>query len=104
MILDGIFSKKALVCFAGAIALLGVAYASLMAIGLAPSPYARMTATEEKITNLSGGDLEITETSIDSFAKEEFISIYISKAGVKGESLVAKWFRKRTLLFRYDPA
>jgi hypothetical protein len=56
-----------------------------------------------KITNLSGGDFEITYTNCDTLAKEEFVSVYVSKAGGNKTSLFARWLNKRTLLFQYDP-
>jgi hypothetical protein len=104
MKLNGMFSRKAIACSAGAIVLLGVGYVFLASIGMAPTPYTRMTETRMKIRNLSGEDFEVTYTNSDSLAKEEFVSVYVSKAGVNGESWVAKWFRNKTLLFRYDPA
>jgi hypothetical protein len=101
MILIGIFSRKLLAYLASALVLLGIAYVFLAAVGLAPTPFTRMTETKMKVTNLSSGDFEVTYTNSDSLAKEEFVSVYVSKSG---QSFFTKWIPRKTLLFRYDPA
>ncbi|MFZ0909815.1 MAG: hypothetical protein WA766_10055 [Candidatus Acidiferrales bacterium] len=80
----------------GAIVLLGAVYLVFKYSGV-------KTESEVTINNISGGDFEITYTSIDRIAKEEFISVYISKAAEGREPFFVKWFRPKTLLFRYDP-
>jgi hypothetical protein len=56
-----------------------------------------------KITNLSGADFEITDTDCDLIAKEEFVSVYVSRTVAKGQSWFSGWRNRKTLLFRYDP-
>jgi hypothetical protein len=52
-----------------------------------------LTQTLQKIPNLSGYDFEISETSCDLIAKDDAVSILVSKSGRK----------QQTLLFKYDP-
>lgn len=49
--------------------------------------------TREKIVNLSGFDFEIIETNCDRLAKEDWITIFASKAGEN----------RKTVLFEYVP-
>ena len=75
MKLNRISIRYAAACFFSAILLMGIAYVFLAAIGLVPTPYTCMTETKTRITNLSGGDFEITDTGCDTLAKEEFVSV-----------------------------
>ena len=97
MSLTAMFSiRKVLAYFAGAIVL-------LVAVYLISEYAGAQTETEMKIHNISGGDFEITYTSIDRIAKDEFISVSVSQAAASREPFFAKRFRRKTLIFRYDP-
>lgn len=72
-----------------------------METGLVPSPLATSTNTVARLNNVAGYDYEVTYTNSDTLAKNEWISVYVSKSG---KSLVPYWLHKKTLLFRYDPA
>jgi len=97
-------SRRALALLASVVFVIGIAYIFLTKVGMVPTPSTCMTESKVRITNLSGGDFEITDTDCDFLAKEEFVSVYVSRARTNGGSLLAKWFRGKTLLFRYDPA
>lgn len=58
------------------------------------------TETKMKITNLTGADIEVTDTQVDAIAHYEYVSVYIHQTG---ESKFAELFHRRTLLFQYDP-
>lgn len=103
MNLNGMSLRKALAFFAIAIFLLVAAYVFLAGTGKVPWPSSRFTETKMKIANLSGGDFEVDYTNSDLLAKEEFISVYVSKAEANTGSLLSKWFPRKTLLLRYDP-
>jgi hypothetical protein len=53
-----------------------------------------MTETVQEIADLSGYDFKVTETGCSTFAKDGFVSVYISLAHRN----------KPILLFKYDPA
>src|ERR1700730_3943682 len=62
--------------------------------------------SEDQITiaNLSGMKFKVIYTNCDALAKEEEVSVYVSRADVQGESVLARWLNRKTLLFSYDPA
>jgi hypothetical protein len=62
-----------------------------------------LSENQMTIPNLSGMKFEVIYTNCDTLAKEEEISVYVSGADVNGESVLAKWSNRRTVLFRYDP-
>ncbi|UWZ86964.1 hypothetical protein [Occallatibacter riparius] len=69
------------------------------------NPLTAWTCTSEKkggLSNVSGVDLEIEYTACDLLAKDEAISVYASP--YQPGSKHGTWFRKRTLIFRYDPS
>ena len=72
-----------------------------MELGLAPSPFATSTSTEARLNNVAGYDYEVTYTNSDTLAKNEWMSVYVSKSGT---GFLPYWLHKKTLLFRYDPA
>jgi hypothetical protein len=47
--------------------------------------------------------VEATYTNCDTFAKEEVVSVYISRAAAPGEAFLARWLSQKTLIFRHDP-
>jgi hypothetical protein len=89
---------------AGSILLLIIAYLSLAYLGIIPKPFACNSETKRLVTDISGGDFEITYTNCDALAKEEFVSVYVTRTKGSGNPILAKLLNKRTLLFRYDPA
>jgi hypothetical protein len=69
------------------------------------NPFTAWACTSESrggLSNVSGWDLEIEYTACDLLAKDEAISVYASLHRPDGSQ--RRWFRKRTLIFRYDPA
>jgi hypothetical protein len=62
-----------------------------------------MTEELKTIPNLSGMRFEVTYTNCDTLAKEEEVTVYVSRAPVKGESLAARWSNRKTPIFRYVP-
>jgi hypothetical protein len=84
--------------------IIAIIWGTLIEFGLAPSPYANTTRTEVRLHNIGGDDYEVTYTSSDTLAKNEWISVYVSKTRSGVDSLVPDWLQKKTLLFRYDPA
>ncbi len=82
---------------------LGAAYLILVAVGQVTWPGACLTEDLTAIPNLSGMKVEATYTNCDTFAKEEVVSVYISRAVAPGEPFLARWRSQRTLIFRYDP-
>jgi hypothetical protein len=95
-------NKRALI-LVGSLALLAAAYLFLALVGVVPAPFACSSETKQTLGNVSGMDFEITYTNCDTLAKEEFVSIYVSKTGESGGSLFGRLFSRRTLVFRYDP-
>ena len=56
------------------------------------------------IPNLSGMEFKIIYTTrARLFVTDYAISVYGRRAAVKEESLFARWSKRQTLLFRYDP-
>ncbi len=95
--------KKRLGLIAGSIMLLATAYLFLAYIGVVPAPYTCSSETEKRIVDISGYDFEIVDTDCDALAKEEFVSVYVSKTEGNKNPLLARLLRRKTLLFRYDP-
>jgi len=96
--------KKRLGLIAGSIMLLATAYLFLAYIGVVPAPYTCSSETEKRIVDISGYDFEIVDTDCDALAKEEFVSVYVSKTEGNKNPLLVKLLGRKTLLFRYDPA
>jgi hypothetical protein len=88
--------RKALLYLAIVLVPLGIAYAFLADFGV-------ISETKAKLSNLSGADFEVTYTNSDRLAKEEYVSVYISRTALNRTSAFDRWRNKRTLLFRYDP-
>ena len=97
-------AKRAVLYCASIVVALAAVYVILVATGRIPLPGACITEEKMRIPNLSGMEFEVTYTNCDTLAKQEAISIYVSRAAVNGESLFARWLNRKTLLFRYDPA
>jgi len=55
------------------------------------------------IPNLAGASVDVVYTNCDTFAKDESVKVYFSRAGVKGESWLSRWRRHKTLVLWYDP-
>jgi len=96
--------KKHLGLVVGGVTLLAMAYLFLAYIGAVPAPSTCTSETKETLTSVLGGDFEIVYTNCDALAKEEFVSVYVSKARGNRNPLLARLSGKKTLLFRYDPA
>jgi hypothetical protein len=62
-----------------------------------------MTEELKTIANLSGMKVEVIYTNCDTLAKEDSVSVYVSKAHDGGESWFARWSNQRTLIFSYVP-
>jgi hypothetical protein len=67
-------------------------YLMLVLIGLDPLT-ACITETRGKISAMAGSDFEISETNCDEIAKQDWISVSVSRPGKA----------HKTLLFQYDP-
>jgi hypothetical protein len=93
--------KKAVAYCAGIAVALGTVYAIFVAVLKIPG--ACITEEMRTIPNLSGMKFEVTYTNCDTIAKDEAVRVYVSRAAVPGESLLARWSNRKTLLFRYDP-
>lgn len=61
------------------------------------------TKTVMQIKNLSGYDYDIVDTTVDSIAKWEYISIYLSKSRKVHGNPLLYFYDKKSLIFRYDP-
>jgi hypothetical protein len=83
---------------AGIVTLCIVAYAGLYTI----RSMACDTITKKRTADAMGDAIEVTYANCDTLAKEEFVSVYISKAANKSFPFT-KWFQKKTVVFRYDP-
>jgi hypothetical protein len=71
--------------------------------GLNPlTAWACSSESKGGLSNVSGWDLEIEYTACDLLARDEAISVYASPHRPGGSQHM--WFRKRRLIFRYDPA
>jgi hypothetical protein len=62
-----------------------------------------LTEVLKTIPDLSGMKFEITYENCDTLAKEEAVTVYVSKA-VAGNSLFSRWSNRKTPIFCYDPA
>lgn len=94
--------KKVLIYGAGIALALVVVYVILVATGIISLD----SYTEELTTipNLSGMEFRVVYTSrARLFVTDYAVSVYARRAATEGESLVAKWLNRQTLLFRYDP-
>ncbi len=58
---------------------------------------------ETVIPDLDGVGVEVTYTNCDTLAKDESISVYLSRSANKKDSWFARWRNHRALVFRYDP-
>jgi hypothetical protein len=95
--------RKIYILIAIIIAALVAAWYFLSMVGIFPLFGATNTKTVMHIKNLSGYDYDIVDTTVDSIAKWEYISIYVSKSKkVHGNPLLI-FFDKKSLIFRYDP-
>jgi len=66
-------------------------------------PGACVTEELRNIPNLSGMKFEIIYTNCDTLAKEEEVSVYVSRSLVNGNSFLARWSNRRARVFTYDP-
>jgi len=55
------------------------------------------------LSDVSGADIEVVYTNSDALAKQEDISVYISEASKGKTTWLRRAFRRKALLFRYDP-
>ena len=78
-------------------------YVILVATGVVPWPYACSTETALQVKGLSGADFEVTDTTCDTFAKEEFVNVYVSSTRANEAAWITRLLKRRTLLFRYVP-
>ena len=94
--------KKVLVYGLGLAVALGAVNVILVATRIISlDSYAEELTT---IPNLSGMEFKVIYTSrARLFVTDYAISVYVRKADVKGESLLARWSNRQTLLFSYDP-
>lgn len=59
--------------------------------------------TKMALSDVSGTDIEVVYTNSDALAKEENISVYVCAASRGKTAWLRKAFRRKALLFRYDP-
>jgi len=78
----------------GVAVLLGIAGMIVIAINLFLLSGACITETKQKISNLSGFDIEMSETDCSTLGEDAAVSVFIAKTGEK----------RKTLLFKYGPA
>jgi hypothetical protein len=90
--------KTMVLCVVG----IAAGYAILRLSGII-DPGACISEQLQTVPNLSGTRIEIVYTNCDILAKSEAISVYFSRATAQGESWLARWMNRRTLVFRYDP-
>jgi uncharacterized membrane protein (DUF485 family) len=96
--------RKILVNSVSTAVALGVVYVILLVIGVIPLG-GSFTDDLLTIPNLSGMEFKIIYTGRAHFLVTEYAtSVYVRRADVKGESLLARLLNRETLLFRYDPA
>jgi hypothetical protein len=69
----------------------GSVYLALTAFGL--TPFACLTETRQRISDLSDFSFEISETSCDTLAKDDAISVFATRPG----------HTEKVLLLKYDP-
>src|ERR1700736_3442555 len=89
----------------GGLALIGaiVLYVRIVVLHLAPIPGAEISETKMELRNVAGADFEVVETDYDGFSKEEFVSVYVWKAG-RRSNWMGQLAHRKDLLFRYDPS
>lgn len=84
------------------VVLFGCAYIGLVYLGFVPPPNACSTETKLVVRNVAGLDFRVEDSDCDTFAKEDFVSVYVWDSR-RDHS----WFRRLTdgkeLLFRYYP-
>lgn len=56
-----------------------------------------------KVEDVSGIRFEVEDTSNDTFAKDEAVSVYAKRSVSDGMWFFPSWRNRRTLIFRYDP-
>lgn len=94
--------KRLVVTLGTILLMLGAGYVLLLAIGFM-DPNACISETKGAIPDLSGARFEIIYTNCDTLAKDEAISVFISRSAVSRDSWFAKLRSRRSLVFRYDP-
>jgi hypothetical protein len=62
-----------------------------------------MSEDRMTISNLEGMEFKTIYTNCDTLAKDEEISVYVSKSATSRESLFTRWLNRKTLIFSYDP-
>jgi hypothetical protein len=72
---------------------LGPVFLGLIMIGWVPLPGARITEDRGKVSDISGFDFEFSETACDVIAKDDAITVFISRPGAANKAAV----------FKYDP-
>lgn len=87
-------TRTSICCIAAIAVTIGPIYLLLAMVGLAPTPGTCITEIHRKIISPLGFYFEISETDCDTLAKDSAISVYASRTGQTG----------RTLLFKYGPA
>ena len=89
---------------AAAVVLMGALWGGSAELGILPSPGSTVSKTELRIPDLRGFSYEVIDTRVDTLAKWEYISVYVSTAGkAHGWPLSLLLSPNRSLLFRYDP-
>jgi hypothetical protein len=101
-------ARKVFVYCAGIAVALGavcVIFVPDVRIAIARALFPGVCISEERVTipNLSGMEFKIIYTNCDTLGTDEEISVYVRRAAVEGESLLARWSNRQTLLFSYDP-
>jgi len=62
-----------------------------------------MSEEAKTISNLSSMRFEVVYTNCDTLAKEDSVTVYVSRVTVSGESLFARWSNRKTAIFKYVP-
>jgi hypothetical protein len=88
------FARMPIRWIVGFIATATVGYVYLVPVGLVRAPHTCITETRTKLLNVSGFDFEISETDCSTLGEDASISVFASKSGQPG----------KTLLFKYGPA
>jgi hypothetical protein len=101
-------TTKVLACYAGITALLGAAFVILVPHGrvaVLRTLFRGVCMSEDRMTisNLEGMEFKTIYTNCDTLAKDEEISVYVSKSATSRESLFTRWLNRKTLIFSYDP-
>jgi hypothetical protein len=85
------------------LSIIAILWVALVEMGILPSPNSTITETQLRIHDLNGHDYEVKYTNSDGLSKDENVSVYASRSKKDGELPFIGWFRKKTLLFEYDP-